>query len=286
MFAGDKSEAYVEGDPVRPANAYGRSKQAGERAVAFALRTFESNIEFDAELSLGADDALQVWMNGEMVHEDRTLRWLRPGEIVIPVRIRKGRNTLLARIENGAGDWGLHARLRRTREEAIHCGRELHLLRHAPELRGELADAFSLLADALMRRSRYDDGKAVSQMVMRVFPDRPWVQVHTALRLMDHALAGNRDPQTAVWAVHWLERFAERRSAPDLAHLLAQGRALAVKGMQAGVLLPGADHTSDGVMAHDVRPMVRMSVSVSPRCARAYPGANTCWVWPGGQWFI
>ncbi len=36
VFAGDKSEAYVEGDAVRPVNAYGRSKQAGERAVANA----------------------------------------------------------------------------------------------------------------------------------------------------------------------------------------------------------------------------------------------------------
>jgi dTDP-4-dehydrorhamnose reductase len=33
VFDGSKPEAYVEGDPIAPINAYGRSKAAGERAV-------------------------------------------------------------------------------------------------------------------------------------------------------------------------------------------------------------------------------------------------------------
>lgn len=79
--------------------------------VAYAFCHIDSASDTPAILSLGSNDGVRVFVNGEMVHDFLTGRWLGKDTDYIPIQLKKGINRLLIKVEEGTGDWGFSARL-------------------------------------------------------------------------------------------------------------------------------------------------------------------------------
>ncbi len=55
---------------------------------------------------LGSDDAIRVWLNDELVHENWTERQLNEDDDLFSLHMKKGRNSLLLHVQNREYDWG------------------------------------------------------------------------------------------------------------------------------------------------------------------------------------
>ncbi len=108
-----------EGGPWRPA----RTDERGYLDLIAALG--EPSVEKMAEaraivhadepgqvlLALGTDDGCRAWVNGELVVRDNARHGATPYRHIVPIRLRKGENEILVRVENGRGAFGLYASL-------------------------------------------------------------------------------------------------------------------------------------------------------------------------------
>jgi len=61
-------------------------------------------------LSLGSNDGCRLWLNGEEIWDFPSERGLNPDDDLIPVMLKKGKNTLLLKVEERAGVWGFCVR--------------------------------------------------------------------------------------------------------------------------------------------------------------------------------
>lgn len=116
--------------------------------VAYAYTEVSSEAEETRTALFGSDDAAKVWVNGELAHSMWTSgRALTPDEDVFPVKLRKGVNRILVKVDNGAGGWGFTFRLPDAEEmRAIERARER---RGIPFLRVEAAsESGAILGDA------------------------------------------------------------------------------------------------------------------------------------------
>jgi len=80
--------------------------------VGYAWAEFDSPVETDAWLGIGSDDGLKVWFNGELVNDKWVLRTSRLDDDVVPLRLRKGKNQILIKIQNATEAWKFTFRLR------------------------------------------------------------------------------------------------------------------------------------------------------------------------------
>jgi HEAT repeat protein len=64
-----------------------------------------------AQLEVGSDDGIKVWLNGAVVHENNVPRPFKWCEDRLEIGLRKGVNTLLLKITQGGGDWAANARV-------------------------------------------------------------------------------------------------------------------------------------------------------------------------------
>ena len=62
-------------------------------------------------LGLGSDDAVKVWLNGKLVHENWSDRACAPDDDMVPVEFAAGKNQLLLKVQNVQGDWSFACRL-------------------------------------------------------------------------------------------------------------------------------------------------------------------------------
>ena len=92
---------------------FGRLPMSGEDRVAYVRTWIFSPARQPAQLEVGSDDGIKVWLNGQVVHSFNSARGNNPGEDKIAVTLNEGWNQLLMKINNGAGGWGANARLRR-----------------------------------------------------------------------------------------------------------------------------------------------------------------------------
>lgn len=77
----------------------------------YAWAEIEVDQDQPALLGLGSDDGVKVWLNGEVLVEKWAQRPLRIDEDVLPLRLKKGRNQLLLKVQNIWGEWRFSCRL-------------------------------------------------------------------------------------------------------------------------------------------------------------------------------
>ncbi|MFH1417520.1 MAG: TIM-barrel domain-containing protein [Planctomycetota bacterium] len=76
------------------------------QCVSYGLTYLHAPEAMDATLALGTDDGVRVWLNGKQVHRFDGGRAYTSKEDRVPVKLRKGSNTLLLKISQGGGDSG------------------------------------------------------------------------------------------------------------------------------------------------------------------------------------
>jgi len=67
--------------------------------------------EQDVLIKMGSDDDIICWLNGQQIHANPASRGLTVDEDVVPAHLVAGKNTLLVKVLNGAGDYAFCLRL-------------------------------------------------------------------------------------------------------------------------------------------------------------------------------
>jgi hypothetical protein len=83
---------------------------ADANSARYVYRTVDAAAPMKLKLSLGSDDSLSVWVNGERVHANKVGRGVAPDQDKIEVTLVKGQNQLLFRVCNGGGGHGFYFR--------------------------------------------------------------------------------------------------------------------------------------------------------------------------------
>jgi predicted esterase len=87
-----------------------------DSVVAYAYTELDSS-GGEYALRLGSDDGIRAWLNGRMVVDHHVHRSLNPDDEAIPLRLVKGKNRLLVKVDQGGGSWSFACRLVTRAEE-------------------------------------------------------------------------------------------------------------------------------------------------------------------------
>jgi hypothetical protein len=81
-----------------------------EQVVVYALAYIHSPKPAATALLLGSDDGVRAWVNGTLVHTNPAYRGAYPDQDRVPVALKTGWNSVLIKVLQGAGGFGLYAR--------------------------------------------------------------------------------------------------------------------------------------------------------------------------------
>lgn len=151
----------------------------GERCATYLRNTITAPRARQVEFFVGGDDAVKLWLNGELVHESNDYTTYTNTQTRVQVRLREGANELLAKVTNGNGGYGFAFDVGYLTDDRITPEIDA-LLKLAPEERGveearQLRDWYrrgpsvlgSAIADELTKlRKRRDEIEAMLPTVM------------------------------------------------------------------------------------------------------------------------
>lgn len=84
----------------------------GQNRVVYLRTQITAENEQDAQLEMGSDDGIKVWLNGKVVHANNAVRPNTPNQDKAKIKLRPGANTLLVKVTQGGGEWSACCRLR------------------------------------------------------------------------------------------------------------------------------------------------------------------------------
>ena len=128
----------------------GKFYQGKGDCSAFAAAELESPVARPAQMAVGSDDTLTVWLNGKEVHKFGGNRSYSPDTARFDVDLRKGKNLLIVKCGNGGGPWQYSVAVTGLADHAF--------------LRGPAPDGFDpdrFKAVALKGQGKPDRGKAL-----------------------------------------------------------------------------------------------------------------------------
>ena len=76
--------------------------------MSYLYREIESPADQDATLLLGTDDGAKLWVNGKLVYTSTRHRAAAPEQDRVKVKLKKGTNRVLLKINNGDGAHGFY----------------------------------------------------------------------------------------------------------------------------------------------------------------------------------
>ena len=82
-----------------------------ENSVLYAATFAYSPKSQSAQLYLGSDDGVVVWVNGEQVYFLDKMRGCNADEDTVAIELQQGWNVLMFKVSNGPGAWALSARI-------------------------------------------------------------------------------------------------------------------------------------------------------------------------------
>jgi putative heme-binding domain-containing protein len=97
--------------------------EAANNSASYMYAEVESPLDQDAEVLLGADDGSRLWINGKEVFVNRDTRAAAPEQHRIPVKLRKGANTVLLKVANGNNPHGFFFTLTSKEETKLLAGK-------------------------------------------------------------------------------------------------------------------------------------------------------------------
>lgn len=84
--------------------------EPNEQTIAYGLTYVFSPEDRKAQLLIGSDDGVRIWLNDNLIHTNPAYRGAYPDQDTITVMLRKGWNKLLVKVLQGGGGWGFYAR--------------------------------------------------------------------------------------------------------------------------------------------------------------------------------
>jgi len=79
-------------------------------AITYAYARIDMPEELEFMLGAGSDDAIKIWVNGNLIHSNWAARGLIIDNDLIHIRFKKGRNDILVKIQNRGGSWAFTCR--------------------------------------------------------------------------------------------------------------------------------------------------------------------------------
>ena len=89
-----------------------KSVSGKENVLAYAYCEIDMDNDKVCLLSLGTNDGGRLWLNGQVIWDNPEPRGLVPDDDMIPVRLHKGVNTILLKVEERGGSWGFCMRFK------------------------------------------------------------------------------------------------------------------------------------------------------------------------------
>lgn len=78
--------------------------------TAYLFRKFHSETDTRIDCNFGSDDGLKLWVNDKLIIDIDAYRGMNLQDHLITLDIRKGRNTILAKVTQGVGGWDFQMR--------------------------------------------------------------------------------------------------------------------------------------------------------------------------------
>ena len=80
-------------------------------ALAYAFTEVESPNDRSAKITIGSNDGAKVWVNGQVVYNEHVARGAVADQVFVNIKLKKGKNNILAKVENLGNNWGLYVRI-------------------------------------------------------------------------------------------------------------------------------------------------------------------------------
>ena len=78
---------------------------------AYALAEIKASAPTNVMLAVGSDDGIKVWLNGKLVHDNWIPRGVNKDNDLVPLKLVKGSNQVLLKVQDIKGGWGFVARM-------------------------------------------------------------------------------------------------------------------------------------------------------------------------------